>query len=80
MTVIKRRKTNEQRIAFAVSFKRPVGASVEECRDYVEQAVATWHGQCRPPGAYGDEDPGDPMFGLEWRTVKAKRAFMRKAK
>ena len=83
MTVIKRRKTSMQRIAFTVSFKKPAGASVEECRAYVEQAVATWRGQCRPPGSLdepGCDDPGDPMWGLDWETVKVRRAFNRKEK
>jgi hypothetical protein len=80
VTIIKRRKTSAKNIAFTVTFKKPAGASVEDCRSYVEDAVATWRGQCRPPGGHGDDDPGDPMWGLDWETVKAKRAFMRKQK
>lgn len=30
---------------------------------YVGDAVASWSGSLRPPGGYGDDDTGDPMFG-----------------
>jgi hypothetical protein len=35
----------------------------EELAAYVGDAVASWGGSLRPPGGYGDDDTGDPMFG-----------------
>jgi len=80
MTVISRRKITAKRIAFTVSFNKVPGASVEDCRAYVEEAVAIWRGQTRPPGSIDDSDPGDPMWGLDGDSVEVKRAFMRKGK
>lgn len=46
-----------------VAFDLPEGASLAEAKAYVLDAVATWGGCYRPPGGYGDDDPGDPFFG-----------------
>lgn len=55
---------------FAVEMTVPDWATEAETRAFVEDAVATWPGQCRPPGAHGDDDPGDPMWELEVVSVK----------
>jgi hypothetical protein len=38
-------------------------ATEEELAAYIEDAVTSWGGSLRPPGGYGDDDTGDPMFG-----------------
>lgn len=68
-----RRTGHEETIQLVVSFVRPKGATIEEMIAYVDDAVSTWTGQCRPPCALSDDDPGDPMFGLDQNTVKVRR-------
>ncbi len=77
--MMKRKKPiRYRRIAFVVSFIQPRGANIEACRSYVEDAVTTWRGQCRPAGSYNDNDPGDPMFDLDANSVKVRRYNARK--
>lgn len=59
-------------LTFTVTMKQPSRASITDCRDYIAEAVETWCGQCRPPGALDDNDDGDPMWALDSRTVKVK--------
>jgi hypothetical protein len=54
------------RRTFTVTFEVPDGATLRDCMKYIYDAVSTWRGQCRPPD---DDDPGDPMHGLDWKTV-----------
>lgn len=46
-----------------ISADVPSEANDEEIASYVTEALGSWGGQSRPPGAYGDDDPGDPIFG-----------------
>lgn len=55
---------------FAVTVRVPDWATEAETRAFIADAVGTWPGQCRPPGAYGDEDDGDPMWFLKLASVK----------
>lgn len=59
------------RVRISLSMDIPEEATREDCLAYVVEAVMSWKGQCRPPGAYGDDDPGNPMFGLDGRSVRA---------
>lgn len=43
-----------------------------DLKNYVREAVQTWQGFFRPPGGYGDDDEGDPMFG-NIKKVSIKR-------
>jgi hypothetical protein len=67
------KKPKSKKLSFTVSMTRPDGALIEDCRAYIQDAVSTWHGGLRPPGGYGDDDPGDPMFKLDSDSVKVKR-------
>ena len=67
-----------RRITFAVSLVLPSGARVAAMREYIEEAVATWHGQLRPPGAHDDLDPGDPLFNLDADSVRVTHLRSRK--
>lgn len=46
------------------------GVAKREFLSYVEDAVTTWCGSLRPPGAYSEADPGDPLFDLDTTTVR----------
>lgn len=59
-----------KRIGFLVEFDQPEGANISDCRAYILDAVSTWRGSLRPPGGYGDDDPGDPLFNLDGDTVR----------
>jgi hypothetical protein len=62
-----------KRVEFVVSIEQPEGASVADLKAYVKDAVGSWCGQFRPPGADGDrDDPGDSLWGIG-QTVKVKR-------
>lgn len=69
-----------RKISFLVEFTRPKGATVDECRTYIDEAVTTWRGQLRPVGGLSDEDPGDPMWSLEPDTVKVRQHIKPKEK
>jgi hypothetical protein len=60
----------KHRVTFKVSFDLPDGASVALARDYLNEAVATWHGSLRPPGGYHENDPGDPFFLFDRHSIK----------
>lgn len=48
--------------------------SPDRAASFASEAVEMWGGQYRPPGAEGDADPGDPLFGIrEVEIVRAKR-------
>jgi hypothetical protein len=55
---------------FRVIMEVPEGATIEDCRSYIQDAVTSWGGGYRPPGALGDNDPGDPFFSLNKEAVK----------
>ena len=59
-------------VSFNVSFKLPEGATREQAKQYVVDAVSQWHGSLQPPGADlgdGTKADGDPMFDLDANTV-----------
>lgn len=58
---------------FIVELEIPDGADFEDCVQYILDAVSTWRGALRPPLSYGDDDPGDPMFGLDRDSVSVSR-------
>ena len=66
-------KKKHARTKFTVSFLLPRGASAGDARDYILNAVIAWRGQCRPPGAYNDHDPGDPMCDLDRDSVRVSQ-------
>lgn len=39
-------------------------ATAAEIRAYIRDAVETWSGSLRPPGALGADDDGDPLWGI----------------
>lgn len=47
-----------------VRLEPPAGVTDEDVREFINDAVSTWGGQCRPPESYGREDPGDPFWEL----------------
>lgn len=56
----------------------PDDSTEQEIAEYVEDALSTWGGQRLPPGAYSDDDPGDPLFNsLSIESVEVKRGFRR---
>lgn len=57
------------RIRIALSFEIPEGADRDDCLGYAVEAVQSWKVSLRPAGAYGDDDPGDPMFYLDASSV-----------
>lgn len=63
-----------KRVEFRVSFLLPEGALVRDAKAYVIDAVHTMNGCYRPPGSYDDNDPGDPMWGLERESIEVKVA------
>jgi hypothetical protein len=60
-----------KRLEFIVSIEQPEGASITEVKNYISEAVSTWSGSLRPPGAYGQHDPGDPLWGTG-KTTKVR--------
>lgn len=56
-----------------VSVDAPSGISDENLASYVADALGFWGGSLRPPGAYGEDDLGDPLFGgLEVRAIEIR--------
>ena len=66
------------KISINVSFEIPKGATIQNCVDYVEDAVASMHGSYRPDGWDGGGGEGDPLFYLDRDTVKA--TYIRRTK
>lgn len=54
----------QQRITFTVSFIQPVDSSVLNCKEYIEEAVKS---------SWGSLHPTDPMFELDYNTVRVTR-------
>lgn len=61
------------RVHFKVSFDLPLNATVQECEDYVRDAVTIWRGSLRPAGSIDETDPGDPLWDLDTRSIVVKR-------
>ena len=51
----------KKRATFKVSFDVPEGADVEQCREYILNAVQSWRGGL---------DPNDEMFDLNYESVR----------
>jgi hypothetical protein len=59
-----------------VVLRFPVADSVEvdEAAEFAAEAVGVYGGSKEPPGAYGKDSPGDPLFGcVDVEIVRAKR-------
>lgn len=52
---------NDKRAKFTVVLDVPEGADVEQCREYILNAVQSWRGGI---------DPDDEMFGLKYESVQ----------
>ncbi len=63
---------NPPPLRFVVTVPAVPGASPKDHRDYIVDALKSWGGSFRPPGGYGEDDPGDPLFG-GYKTVVIKR-------
>jgi hypothetical protein len=59
----------KKRVSFVVSFDLPVGCSIAHARHTLESHVKYMGGDKRPPGSYGEDDPGDPMFDLDRESI-----------
>lgn len=55
--------TKPKRVSIVVAFDLPRGSRLEDAKNYVLDAVASWGGSLRPPGSIDDKDDGDPFFG-----------------
>lgn len=58
------------RFSCKLSLDIPEGASRQEVAAYILDATASWKGSLRPPGGYSDLDPGDPMFELDYKSIR----------
>lgn len=65
-------------LVVAVRARVPNNVTMEEFREYVLDAVASWRGSLRPPYSYDDDDPGDPLWGLDPDSVRVTRLYKRK--
>ena len=67
-----------KKLAFTVTLVRPDGATITDVRDYVYQAVKSWHGSLNPGHQYPDQETPanepDPMFYLDESSIRIKRA------
>lgn len=64
---------------FIVELELPEEATYREALAYIEEAVAAWRGQLRPPGSYDNPNElGDPMWYLESNLVKVIRYTRRR--
>lgn len=57
------------RETYTIVLTRPRDCSSSRLKAYMKEAIEAWSGQYRPPGAEGDDDPGDPLFGWEPNIV-----------
>lgn len=53
------------RFSCTLSVDIPEGARRFDVACYILEAICSWKGQLRPPGGFSDDDPGDPLFGLD---------------
>ncbi len=61
-------------VDFKVRILVPAEATIDDARTYIEDAVYSWCGSLRPPGAYGPDDNGDPMRHFQREKTSVKRA------
>lgn len=62
-----------RRVTFTVSFDRPDGCTVAEAQETLRNHLSSMGGDLRPPGGFGSDDSGDPMFGMDRSTIKVTR-------
>ena len=62
---------------FVVEMEIPKGAKIIDCVEYISDAVTSWVGSLHPPGAYGPDDPGNPLFMLNRDSVRVTRLYKR---
>jgi hypothetical protein len=60
-------------VKFVVEFDLPPGAKEADAREYVTDAVVSWCGSLKPPGADEEDLDGDPMFDLNRDSIEVKR-------
>jgi len=58
---------------YIVTLTRPEGVKDIEIKNYIAGAVAEYGGGFRPPQSYGEDDPGDLLFGGVECTVTKQR-------
>jgi hypothetical protein len=61
----------QHRIEIVVSFLIPDDATIDDCVNYVDDAVSSMCGSYRPDNFDGEGGEGDPMFYLDSDSVKA---------
>jgi len=69
-----RTKKGKVKIQALVTLIRPEGATVDDVRRYIGEAVAGWHGSLEPPNDNG----GDPMFLLDGDSVKVTACVIKR--
>ena len=52
-----------KRSAFLITVDIPEGCTTKEMKDYIEEAVTTWHGSM---------DPEHPLFNLDGDSVRVE--------
>ncbi len=62
---IELRTPGMRRWRVTVELDVPVDASRDDVKDYALDAMGTMVGCYRPPGGYGNDDPGHPVWGLD---------------
>ena len=60
------------RKSFVVTVLQPEDVSTRELQGYIRDAVSQWAGQWEPPGAYGEDTPGDPIFEINGSRVTVR--------
>lgn len=66
------------RVEFRVAFDLPPDCSRSYAKECLESHLSIMGGDLRPPGSIGDEDPGDPMFGLDRSSISVCHARRKK--
>jgi hypothetical protein len=57
---------------FVVELELPEDASVAEAKQYIKDAVSSWHGSLFPGSEEGEYADADPMFDLDGDTIVVK--------
>jgi len=65
-------KPKKNRRQFLVTLDVPPGTTVEDVRQYIDEAVSVWRGSLYPGYINGDDDPPHPLFDLDGESVKVK--------
>ena len=58
------------RRSFVVVMDVPANATVDICIEYIQDALSTFRGSLRYPYAIDINDPGDPMWHLNTKTIR----------